>query len=129
MINTIVVHCSDSPHGRGDNAETIHKWHKRRGWDGIGYHWVILEDGTVQAGRPEYWKGAHCKGHNVDSIAICLVGVDDFTLDQLAALRLLIGEVMDRHNGIDDIVGHCDLDSKKTCPNFDVNWWWIQGKV
>ena len=47
-IDAIVVHCSDSPHGRGNNAETIHGWHLARKWSGIGYHYVILEDGTVQ---------------------------------------------------------------------------------
>ena len=32
------------------------------GWDGIGYHKVILRSGKVENGRPEFWIGAHVKG-------------------------------------------------------------------
>lgn len=110
-----VVHCSDSPQGRGDNAETIHSWHLANGWDGIGYHYVILEDGTVEAGRPEYWRGSHAKGHN-DSIGICLIGVDVFTHAQFISLEKLLKE----HNfKADEVVGHYAV-STKTCPNFNV---------
>ena len=80
-----VIHCSDSPQGRGDNAQTIHRWHKERGFDGIGYHYVILEDGTVENGRPEFWSGAHAKGHN-DAIGICFIGDEDFTEAQFQSL-------------------------------------------
>ena len=83
-----VIHCSDSPQGRGDNAQTIHRWHKERGFDGIGYHYVILEDGTVENGRPEFWSGAHAKGHN-DAIGICFIGDEDFTEAQFQSLAKL----------------------------------------
>lgn len=114
MIKAI-IHCSDSPQGRGDNAETIHKWHKERGWDGIGYHYVILESGVVENGRPEYWTGSHAKGHN-NSIGICLIGKDEFTHAQFISLEALIKE----HQWTsDEVVGHYAV-SEKTCPNFDV---------
>lgn len=127
-INMIIVHCSDSPPDRGDDAATIHRWHKERGWDGIGYHYVILEDGSVQSGRPEYWTGAHCKAYNFDSIGICLIGEDSFTLEQRAALRILCTDIIDRYPAIKHaVVGHCDLDGTKTCPNFNVKKWWVKG--
>ena len=121
-IKRIVVHCSDSPHRR-DKAETIHAWHLTRGWSGIGYHWVIQEDGTVEAGRPEYWTGAHVKNYNTGSIGICLFGVSYFTEDQFESLDLLIRQILERHSEVEDICGHCDLDQNKTCPNFDVKKW------
>lgn len=119
MIGKIVVHCSDSPHGRGDNAETIHGWHKERDFDGIGYHYVIIESGEVQAGRPHYWTGAHVRGHNTGSLGICLIGMDTFTHGQMKALRELLRAL---HAQYPDaiICGHRDLDDSKLCPNFEV---------
>ncbi len=117
----IVVHCSASPHGRGDDAETIHRWHRERGFDGIGYHWVILESGRVQPGRPPFWKGAHVRGYNKDSLGICLIGrgEDEFTHAQMKALTALL---TDLHADYPEaaIVGHRDLNPDKECPGFDV---------
>lgn len=118
--NKIVIHCSDSPH-RGDTAEDIHLWHKQRGWDGIGYHYVIDEYGTLETGRPEYWVPAHARGHNENSLAICLIGVDRFTDEQFTTLNKLLKSLMFKYKiRLKNVVGHCDLDSNKTCPNFNV---------
>ena len=112
-----IIHCSDSPQGRGDNAETIHKWHKERGFDGIGYHYVILEDGTIESGRPEYWSGAHAKGYN-NSIGVCLIGDSIFTHAQFIALEKLLKE---KEFNRSEVVGHYAVDDRKTCPNFNVD--------
>ena len=120
-INTIIVHCSDSPQGRGDNAAVIHGWHKNgRGFDGIGYHAVILEDGTIENGRPDYWTGAHASGHNFGTLGVCLIGVDAFTLPQFDSLAIYI-EKKRAEYGIpaEYVIGHCDV-SDKLCPGFDV---------
>ena len=133
-IKKIVVHCSDSEFG---NASLIKEWHtKERGWRDIGYHYVITNgvkeycrpyqkelDGLIQEGRPLSVAGAHVKGHNRDSIGICLIGKHHFTAKQLydalpTLLRLLVPSYM---LSIDDIYGHNELDPKKTCPNFQVN--------
>lgn len=124
-INYIVVHCSDSPQGRGDTAATIHKWHVERGWSGIGYHYVVLEDGTVERGRPHYWTGAHVKNHNSDSLGICLIGRDSFTEEQFLALRGLINLLKLSYPRA-EVLGHRDLDGNKSCPNFDVKEWWAK---
>ncbi|HEX2948060.1 MAG TPA: peptidoglycan recognition family protein [Armatimonadota bacterium] len=59
---------------------TMHKsrhFHPVLGYDGkkyfIAYHYVILQDGTIQHGRPEYLPGAHTKGHP-NMLGIVLVG-------------------------------------------------------
>lgn len=124
-IKYLVVHCSDSLQNRGDIAETIHRWHKGKfpPWAGIGYHAVILEDGSIQMGRPHYWKGAHVRRHNSVSLGVCLIGRDTFSDDQLKSLRKQLHEWLKIYPS-SKIVGHCDLDSKKTCPNFDVDKWW-----
>jgi len=119
VIATIVIHCSDSPHGRGDDAATIHRWHQEKGWAGCGYHYVICETGEVQRGRPHYWTGAHVRGHNEGSLGICLIGVDYFTPAQVKSLLALLRDLHEQYPSA-VIVGHRDLDSSKTCPNFDV---------
>jgi len=119
MINKITIHCSASPQGRGDNAETIHRWHRERGWSGIGYHYVIVESGELQRGRPEYWKGAHAKNHNTGNIGICLIGNDFFTEEQYKTLEALLLKLVIKYPGV-TIKGHYFYDTHKTCPNFDV---------
>lgn len=128
-IELLVVHCSDSPPDRGDTAADINRWHLERGFDLIGYHKVILPDGTVENGRPEYVAGAHCKGHNTDSLSVCLLGISNFTTPQLDAL---VGVLRTWQSKYPDakVVGHGELDGTKPCPNFDVrkfaNAWGIK---
>ncbi len=119
----IIIHCSDSPHGRDDGAEEIHRWHLEKDWSGIGYHHVIKEDGQCQKGRPHYWMGAHCKGYNRDSIGICLIGEGSYTFDQWDTLRILVDYLTGLYPDA-LVVGHNDLDKNKTCPMFDVKAWY-----
>lgn len=131
-MKKIVIHCSDTPNGRPDTAEDIHRWHttpkpKGNGWDGIGYHHVIEVGGAVRAGRPHYWMGSHVAGHNEDSLGICMIGRDRFDADQWRALEGLVIALHYRYPQA-EIVGHCDLDDAKTCPNFDAKSWWANVK-
>ena len=130
MIKFLVVHVSDSPQGRGDNAATIHRWHNDRGWDGIGYNSVILENGKLEEGRPIYWQGAHVrdfdgdgKGNNSDSLGVCLIGEGgDATKAQLTRLRSLLDYWLTIYPDA-TVLGHRDLDQRKSCPGFDVGPW------
>ena len=74
QINYIIIHCSATKAGRDFHAKDIDKWHRERGFDEIGYNAVVDLDGTVEPGRSESKPGAHCKGHNSDSIGICYIG-------------------------------------------------------
>ena len=78
-IEFLIVHCSDTPDHQNVNAEFIHKMHLDNGWDGIGYHKVILRSGIIENGRPEFWIGAHVKGLNKSSLGVCLIGSKIFT--------------------------------------------------
>ncbi len=131
-IKKLIIHCSDSSFG---DAATIDNWHKERGWDGIGYHYVVLngfrkpgqnynpiEDGLVEPGRPIEKMGAHCRGHNKKSIGVCLIGVRLFSAKQLyGALPKLIRRIGLGTIEEVEIVGHCELDGGKSCPNIDMN--------
>ena len=74
-INEIIIHCSATREGQDIPVDTIKKWHTEgRGWTDIGYHFYIELDGTIKKGRDIDKTGAHCKGHNRNSIGICYCG-------------------------------------------------------
>ena len=74
QITDIVIHCTATKQGKFFNAKDIDQMHKAKGWSGIGYHYVILLDGTVEKGRPDSKIGAHVKGYNSKSIGVVYVG-------------------------------------------------------
>ena len=73
-IKSIILHCSATPEGKDFTVADITRWHKERGFRTIGYHYVVYRDGTVHKGRPVEQIGAHCEGHNKDSIGVCYIG-------------------------------------------------------
>lgn len=128
-IKLIVVHCSDTPDDQFLRALDIHKMHLSFGWNGIGYHEVILRDGTIEKGRPHFWDGAHVKGKNRSSIGICLIGRINFTEAQFDSLETLLLDLKKKYNP-DKILGHRDVVvTDKTCPNFDVKSWCRQRRI
>ena len=124
-INKIIVHCSATPEGRDISADTIDKWHKERGWSGIGYHYVIKLDGSIEYGRDINKTGAHVKGQNKGSIGICYIGGCDSAMDakdtrtpeQKESLLLLLKTLKKMHP-VATIHGHNEF-SSKACPSFD----------
>ena len=121
-VRYLVVHCSDT--NENDTCLDIHKLHLEFGWDGIGYHKVIRQDGVIEDGRPEYWVGAHVKGFNDISLGVCLIGKNKFSKEQFVSLKSLIKFWKIQYRKA-QIVGHCDFDyTNKTCPNFDVKTWY-----
>ncbi len=134
-INKIIVHCSDSDFG---DVETIRRWHVQdRKWSDIGYHYVILNgvresggkydpscDGLIEKGRPIERYGAHCSGHNKDSIGICLIGQRTFTGAQLYHALPKLLDKLTRMYGLDalGIYAHYEFNKHKTCPNIEIDW-------
>lgn len=126
-INEIIIHCSDTPTDRNVRAKDIDYWHKQRGWKGIGYHFVITIDGTIECGRMVDEVGAHCEGHNTRSVGICLIGCGDYTSEQYTALEKLLRSLKEQFTGI-RIYGHNSF-SPKTCPNFNVTEFLIKKHI
>ena len=104
-IEMLVVHCSDTPDDQPIGAKEIQEMHLGFGWDGIGYHQVISRDGTREAGRPEYWQGAHVKGVNDRSLSVCLIGRNEFTEAQMNSLATLLFDWIARYPGA-RVLGH-----------------------
>ena len=72
--NNLAIHCSASIKGTDIGVAEIELMHIDRGWSGIGYNQVIRTGGRIEIGRPINYRGAHVKGHNSDTLGICLVG-------------------------------------------------------
>ena len=129
IIKTIVVHMSYTRPSQDIGAKEIRDWHVNgNGWSDIGYHDVIRRDGTIEEGRPYDRKGAHVKGHNRNSLGVCLVGgrkenADEpefnFTRKQMWALESYIRDRKRRFND-PDIRGHNDYAPGRACPGFNV---------
>lgn len=114
-ISKHIIHCSDSTFG---DAKIIRLWHKMRGFKDIGYHFIIREDGEIEVGRMMNEVGAHCKGHNMDSIGTCLIGKGeaDFTDMQKTSLKKLHKMLQDMFPDI-RAFEHRFFNVHKTCPN------------
>ena len=125
-ISELIVHRTATPEGKYFDASLIDKWHKQRGWSGIGYHFVVLLDGTIEYGRDLNKVGAHTKGKNSTSIGITYVGgmdadmkhaKDTRTEVQKESLLLLLKTLKKLHPEA-VVYGHRDF-SSKACPSFD----------
>lgn len=146
-IDTIIIHCSATPNGRGDTIEDIDRWHHERGfkrhanarlgesvWEShpyimkqphlrsVGYHLVIHANGDQAVGRNLTESGAHAKENNGTSIGICMIGTDKFSLDQWHALKSAVQGFQTLFQEL-TIIGHRNINSHKTCPGFDVAEW------
>ena len=120
----VVIHCSAVRPDQMSSVAQIDSWHRERGFKfGVGYHYVIRRDGSIEAGRPEWMVGAHCVNHNKYSIGVCYEGgldargqpADTRTAAQKATLRQLLTDLHRRYPRA-VIVGHHDLNPQKECP-------------
>ena len=125
-INEIIVHCSATAEGKDFTVEDIRRWHLARGFNDIGYHYVVYRDGSVHRGRPVEKMGAHCVGHNANSVGVCYIGgcaadgrtpKDTRTQAQKDALVKLLMELVCKYPQA-KIYGHRDF-ANKACPSFN----------
>lgn len=139
QIKQIIVHCTATRPDWWDKktineqVKEVDRWHRDRGFNQVGYHYLIGRSGEVVQGRPVEMVGAHARGHNKDSIGIALFGgfgsdADDlatehFTPLQLAAAYDLIRKLQGQYNIKNErVIGHNRI-SSKSCPGFRVQKW------
>ena len=128
----IVIHHSATPSG---SMAFFDKEHKAKGWDGVGYHFVIGNgtnsgNGQVEVGgrwRSQKW-GAHAKTadnrYNDYGIGICLVGnfdVEKPTAAQQQSLAKLVA-FLEKNYRIpgDRVIGHGETKATE-CPGRYMN--------
>jgi len=130
----IIIHHSATDEG---NALFFDKAHLRKGWDGVGYHFVIdngtkgKRDGQIEV-SPRWLKnmrGSHCRadGMNYRAIGICLVGnfsKDQPTPRQMQALVDLTAKLMKYyHISRSRVMGHGQVRGASTeCPGTRFPW-------
>lgn len=119
-ITRIFIHCSANDSPKNDDVSVMDRWHKARGWSGVGYHFYIKKDGEVQIGRDIEKSPAAQKGNNTGTIAICLGGLklDLFTDAQFSSLKSMCHSMNGAFNGKVTFHGHNEV-SSKSCPVFN----------
>jgi len=126
LVKEIIIDCSATREEQQVSVDTIRDWHLAKGWNDIGYHFYIDLDGTINKGRDIDKMGAHCKGHNRNSIGICYCGgvktdgktpkdtrtqkQKDSLLNVLKTLKAMYPEAV--------IYSHNEF-ANKACPSFD----------
>lgn len=121
----IIHHSAVSREKNPEQFNAINNYHKRKGWGMIGYHFLIEPNGRIRAGRLESQSGAHCIGHNHDSLGICLTGnfdVEKPITEQEESLRFMLVHLLKKYPEA-QIKYHRDF-ANKTCPGKMIadNW-------
>ena len=75
-VKGVVIHHSGVENGPKGTAavHAFERHHLSKGWDGIGYNWLVDETGTIFEGRGWEARGAATKGWNSKSISVCYTG-------------------------------------------------------
>ncbi|MBP2653366.1 MAG: N-acetylmuramoyl-L-alanine amidase [Firmicutes bacterium] len=105
----LIVHHEASAGDVG--AERVHRQHLNLGWAGIGYHYVIRFDGTIERGRPRDAIGSHAQGLNYCSVGISLSGNcqdNEPTAEQIEVLPKLLADLKDNWPDA-QIIGHREV--------------------
>jgi hypothetical protein len=136
-ITEVVVHWSETFTNKNIGAEEINSIHLGLGLKGIGYHYVIRRDGSLQRGRPLSKEGDHSSANEHDKYSIGLVFVGGFncasgtpnpetflssqslTRAQMTTFEQFCRAFYKRYPG-GQLLGHNDIDLKELDPGFDV---------
>jgi len=119
----IIIHHSLTNDSQTVSWSAIRRYHiEENGWADIGYHYgveLIDDHYEVLMGRPELMAGAHCVGHNADSLGICFVGNYDLAPPPFAMMKRAVEVFYPIMRRLvippENVFGHRDF-SQKTCP-------------
>ena len=136
-ITEVIVHWTDTYTNKNIGSEEIDQIHVDLGLDGIGYHYVIRRDGSLQRGRPVGQLGIHANANDHDQYSIglvfvgglnCASGTEDpesfrsassLTRSQMTTFEEFCRAFYLRYPG-GQVLGHNDIDELEEDPGFDV---------
>lgn len=130
---SIIIHHSVS--SKKTTISQLNEWHKARDFPlsslgfYIGYHYVILGDGTVKQVRRDNEIGAHSPP-NTGRLGICLTGnfnIEEPSDAQIKSL-LELTEKLKSAYGIQDIKGHREF-NKTECPGENLYKWVLEQRI
>ncbi|EPX59055.1 putative N-acetylmuramoyl-L-alanine amidase [Cystobacter fuscus DSM 2262] len=97
-----------------------------RGWDDVGYHYLVHPKGTIYEGRDLRYKGSHVEGANTSKVGILMMGDfdhnwwdfddDDLSKTQLDAASKLILTLKTEFPTLRLLGGHRDYKKTTECP-------------
>ena len=128
-VKGVVIHHSGVENGPKGTAavHAFERHHLSKGWDGIGYNWLVDETGTIFEGRGWEARGAATKGWNSKSISVCYTGwgFKQPHANALESIKALVGKA-EEHFGRDMWVSTHRRKSTTTCPG---DWLgaWVEG--
>ncbi|MFC0470595.1 N-acetylmuramoyl-L-alanine amidase [Halalkalibacter kiskunsagensis] len=129
-IRNIAIHHSATTSG---SAEAFARYHVNElGWPGIGYHYVVDQDGSISLCHDLEVVSYHVGNSNSFAVGICMVGdfrTQSLTVAQRQATLELTRSLMDQLSiPIDNVWGHIEFPgySWKPCPSISMhsfrNW-------
>tara|TARA_R100001463_G_scaffold119727_3_gene175666 strand:- start:2392 stop:2922 length:531 start_codon:yes stop_codon:yes gene_type:complete len=126
-IDSIVVHqTAGSDQGKFTAYNIANDHVNNNDWAGIGYHYLITDDGKIYKTNPENKISYHASGWNTRSIGVSITG--NHTLGQeidskkYNALVYLLAKLSNKYNiSVNKIVGHNETGSPKSCPNLNMD--------
>jgi hypothetical protein len=99
-VKDLFLHHSASPDGGPETVRAIQRFHmETRGWNDIAYTWLYSpRDRVFYEGRGPGVLGAHTRGHNRTSHAVCVMGNYEATVPPRHVVKDL-AEWADWHGG------------------------------
>jgi len=129
-IDRIVVHQTDGADNGEFTAYNVANYHVNdNDWAGIGYHYLITNDGAIYQTNSDDLVSYHASGWNSRSIGVAITG--DHTLGndnydiidkkKYNALVYLLAKLSNEYNiSANEIIGHNETGSPKSCPNLNM---------
>jgi N-acetyl-anhydromuramyl-L-alanine amidase AmpD len=131
-INKIIVHQTDSEDMGAFSPYYTASYHvNTNDWAGIGYHYYIIDDGSIYQTNSDDLISYHASGINTDSLGVAITGdhrceldADNYTVinqEKYNALVFTLAKLSNRYNlSVDNILGHTETGSPKSCPNLNL---------
>ena len=130
-IDSIIVHQTDTPDQGSFTPYHIANYHvNNNDWAGIGYHYLITDDGAIYQTNSDDLVSYHASGWNTRSIGVSItgdhtIGADNYDIidkKKYNALVYLLAKLCNKYNlSVDNILGHHETGSPKSCPNLNMD--------